>query len=144
MSTGALAIAFVGIVETLSIAKVIAYQTQQKIDYNRQIMAEGLANLTGGFFQSLPGSLSRSALNFQSGARTRFSGIVSAATVAAVVCIELRLKEPFTATPELAPRTDLYDLSDASDGQPVAAATLARSAIEAITPPSFRMSVPVR
>jgi SulP family sulfate permease len=89
LSTGALAIAFVGIIEALSIAKAIAYQTQQKIDYNRQIMAEGLANLTGGFFQSLPGSgsLSRSAINFQSGAATRLSGIVSAATVAAALLL---------------------------------------------------------
>jgi SulP family sulfate permease len=89
LSTGALAIAFVGIIEALSIAKAIAYQTQQTIDYNRQIMAEGLANITGGFFQSLPGSgsLSRSAINFQSGARTRFSGIVSAATVAAALLL---------------------------------------------------------
>ncbi len=89
LSTGALAIAFVGIIEALSIAKAIAYQTQQEIDYNRQIMAEGLANLSGGFFQSLPGSgsLSRSAINFQSGARTRFSGIVSAATVAAALLL---------------------------------------------------------
>ena len=89
LSTGALAIAFVGIIEALSIAKAIAYQTQQKIDYNRQIMAEGLANVAGGFFQSLPGSgsLSRSAINFQSGAKTRFSGIVSAATVAAALLL---------------------------------------------------------
>jgi sulfate permease, SulP family len=89
LSTGALAIAFVGIIEALSIAKAIAYQTQQQIDYNRQIMAEGLANLTGGFFQSLPGSgsLSRSAINYQSGAATRFSGIVSAATVAAALLL---------------------------------------------------------
>jgi SulP family sulfate permease len=89
LSSGALAIAFVGIIEALSIAKAIAYQTQQQIDYNRQIMAEGLANLTGGFFQSLPGSgsLSRSAINFQSGGLTRFSGIVSAATVAAALLL---------------------------------------------------------
>jgi sulfate permease, SulP family len=89
LSSGALAIAFVGIIEALSIAKAIAYQTQQKIDYNRQIMAEGLANLSGGFFQCLPGSgsLSRSAINYQSGAKTRFSGIVSAATVAAALLL---------------------------------------------------------
>ena len=89
LSAGALAIAFVGIIEALSIAKAIAYQTRQKIDYNRQIMAEGLANLAGGFFQSLPGSgsLTRSAINFQAGAKTRFSGIVSAATVAAALLL---------------------------------------------------------
>jgi SulP family sulfate permease len=89
LSQGGLAIAFIGLLEALSIAKAIAYQSQQKIDYNRQILAEGLANLTGGFFQSLPGSgsLSRSAINFQAGAATRFSGIVSSATVAAALLV---------------------------------------------------------
>jgi sulfate permease, SulP family len=89
LSQGALAIAFIGLIEALSIAKAIAHQSQQKIDYNRQILAEGLANLTGGFFQALPGSgsLSRSAINFQAGALTRFSGIVSAATVAVAVLL---------------------------------------------------------
>ncbi|MBW0019444.1 MAG: SulP family inorganic anion transporter [Mycobacterium sp.] len=89
LSVGALAIAFVGIIEALSIAKAIAHETRQRIDYNRQIMAEGLANLTGGFFQCLPGSgsLSRSAINYQSGGATRFSGIVSAATVAAALLL---------------------------------------------------------
>ncbi|MCW2559903.1 MAG: sodium-independent anion transporter, partial [Mycobacterium sp.] len=84
-----MAIAFIGLIEALSIAKAIAHQSQQKIDYNRQILAEGLANLTGGFFQSLPGSgsLSRSAINFQAGAVTRFSGIVAAATVAVALLL---------------------------------------------------------
>jgi sulfate permease, SulP family len=89
LAQGALAIAFIGIIEALSIAKAIAHQTQQNIDYNRQILAEGLANLVGGFFQSVPGSgsLSRSAINFQAGAATRFSGIVSAATVAVALLL---------------------------------------------------------
>jgi sulfate permease, SulP family len=89
LSQGALAIAFIGLIEALSIAKAIAHQSQQKIDYNRQILAEGLANLTGGFFQALPGSgsLSRSAINFQAGAATRFSGIVAAAAVAAALLL---------------------------------------------------------
>lgn len=89
LSTSALAIAFLGLIEALSIAKSIANETRQKLDYNRQCLAEGLANLTGGFFQCLPGSgsLSRSAINFQAGAATRFSGIVTAATVAVAVLI---------------------------------------------------------
>jgi SulP family sulfate permease len=89
LSRGALAIAFIGLIEALSIAKAIAHQSRQKIDYNRQILAEGLANLTGGFFQALPGSgsLSRSAINFQAGAATRFSGIVAAATVAVALLL---------------------------------------------------------
>jgi SulP family sulfate permease len=89
LSQGALAIAFIGLIEALSIAKAIAHQSQQKIDYNRQILAEGLANLGGGFFQAIPGSgsLSRSAINFQAGAATRFSGIVAAVTVAVALLL---------------------------------------------------------
>ena len=47
-------------------------------DFNKQCVAEGLANLVGGFFRCLPGSgsLSRSAINYQAGAVTRFSGII--------------------------------------------------------------------
>jgi SulP family sulfate permease len=89
LSQGGLAIAFIGLLEALSIAKAIAYQSHQKIDYNRQILAEGLANLTGGFFQCLPGSgsLSRSAINFQAGAASRFSGIISALAAAAALLL---------------------------------------------------------
>jgi SulP family sulfate permease len=87
MSGSALAIAFLGLLEALAIAKSIANTTRQKLDYNRQCMAEGLANLTGGFFQCLPGSgsLTRSAINFQAGAVSRMSGIFAAGTVALVV-----------------------------------------------------------
>lgn len=89
LSEGALAIAFIGLIEALSIAKAIAHQSGQRIDYNRQILAEGLANLTGGFFQCVPGSgsMSRSPINFQAGAASRFSGVVASAGVAVVVLL---------------------------------------------------------
>jgi len=87
LSGSALAIAFLGLLEALAIAKSIANTTRQSLDYNRQCLAEGLANLTGGFFQCLPGSgsLTRSAINFQAGAVSRVSGIFAAGTVAIVV-----------------------------------------------------------
>jgi SulP family sulfate permease len=87
LSGSALAIAFLGLLEALAIAKSIANATRQTLDFNRQCMAEGLANLTGGFFQCLPGSgsLTRSAINFQAGAVSRFSGVLAAGTVALVV-----------------------------------------------------------
>ncbi|MGO9041303.1 MAG: SulP family inorganic anion transporter [Mycobacterium sp.] len=89
LSEGALAIAFIGLLEALSIAKAIAHQSGQKIDYNRQILAEGLANLTGGFFQCVPGSgsVTRSPINFQAGAASRFSGVVASGTVALAVLL---------------------------------------------------------
>jgi SulP family sulfate permease len=87
LSGSALAIAFLGLLEALAIAKSIANTTRQSLDFNRQCMAEGLANLTGGFFQCLPGSgsLTRSAINFQAGAVSRMSGVLAAGTVALVV-----------------------------------------------------------
>lgn len=85
----AVAIAVLGLLEALAIAKSIANETRQVLDYNRQCLAEGIANLTGGFFQCLPGSgsLTRSAINYQSGAVSRFSGIVAAASVAVVLAL---------------------------------------------------------
>jgi SulP family sulfate permease len=84
MSSSALAIAFLGLLEALAIAKSIANDTRQRLDYNRQCLAEGLANLAGGFFQSLPGSgsLTRSAINHQAGAVSRMSGVFASAVVA--------------------------------------------------------------
>jgi SulP family sulfate permease len=87
--SGALAISFLGLLEALAVAKSISTYTRQPLDYNRQCLAEGVGNLVGGFFQSLPGSgsLTRSAINYQSGAVTRASGIYSGIMVAAVVLI---------------------------------------------------------
>jgi SulP family sulfate permease len=77
------------LLEALAIAKSISQQTRQPLDYNRQCLAEGLANLGGGFFQCLPGSgsLTRSAINFQAGAVSRWSGVFAAAVVALVVVL---------------------------------------------------------
>jgi SulP family sulfate permease len=86
---GARAIACLGLLEALAIAKAIAHQTRQSLDFNRQCLAEGLANLAGGFFQCLPGSgsLTRSAINFQAGAVSRMSGIFAAGWVAAILLL---------------------------------------------------------
>jgi sulfate permease, SulP family len=87
LAGSALAISFLGLLEALAVAKSIATHTRQPLDYNRQCMAEGLGNLVGGFFQSLPGSgsLTRSAINYQSGAITRMSGIYSSIIVGLAV-----------------------------------------------------------
>jgi len=89
MSSSALAIAFLGLLEALAIAKSIASDTRQQLNYNRQCVAEGVANLVGGFFQCLPGSgsLTRSAINYQAGAVSRFSGVFASAVVAVVVLV---------------------------------------------------------
>ncbi|MBV9392187.1 MAG: SulP family inorganic anion transporter [Verrucomicrobia bacterium] len=82
-----IAISFLGLLEALAVAKSIATHTRQPLDYNRQCLAEGIGNLVGGFFRCLPGSgsLTRSAINYQSGAVSRMSGIYSSVIVGVVV-----------------------------------------------------------
>ena len=89
MGTSALAIACLGLLEALAISKAIANRTREPLDYNRQCLAEGLANFGGSFFQCLPGSgsLTRSAINFQAGAVSRWSGVFAAAAVAVVIVL---------------------------------------------------------
>jgi SulP family sulfate permease len=87
LSSSALAIATLGLLEAISMAKAIASKTRQKIDFNQQCLSEGLANLSGSFFQCFPGSgsLTRSFINQQAGAATQWSGVISAFAVGATV-----------------------------------------------------------
>lgn len=88
-TTGALAIAVLGLLEAVAMAKAIAAQTKQKLDMNQQCLSEGLANFTGSFFHCFPGSgsLTRSAINQQAGASTQWSGVWSAVAVALIMLV---------------------------------------------------------
>ncbi len=89
LGPSALAIGVLGLLEAIAMAKSIAAVTRQKLDLNQQCLSEGLANLGGSFFQCMPGSgsLTRSAINQQAGARTQWSGVVSALAVAAIMLV---------------------------------------------------------
>ena len=89
LSGSALAIALLGLLEALAIAKSIASRTHQTLDFNRQCLAEGISNLGGGVLQCMPGSgsLTRSAINYQAGAATKLSGVYSAIAVAVTVVL---------------------------------------------------------
>ena len=89
LARSVVAIALLGALEALAVAKSIASYTRQPLNYNRQIIAEGISNCVGGFFQALPGSgsLTRSAINYQAGAVTRISGIYAGVIVALVVLL---------------------------------------------------------
>lgn len=89
LASGALAIALLGLLEAISMAKAIAARTRQKLDMNQQCLSEALANLGGSFFQCIPGSgsLTRSAINQQAGAATQWSGVISAVGVAVIMMV---------------------------------------------------------
>lgn len=87
LSSGALAVATIGLVEAMSIARVMAAQTGQRLDSNQEFVGQGLANTVSGFFGGFTasGSFNRSALNFEAGARTPVAGLVAGISVLAVV-----------------------------------------------------------
>jgi SulP family sulfate permease len=89
LSSSALAIALLGLLEAIAMAKAIAAQTRQKLDINQQCLSEGLANISGSFFQCFPGSgsLTRSAINQQAGGVSQWSGVMSALAVAVIVLL---------------------------------------------------------
>jgi SulP family sulfate permease len=89
LASSSLAIALLGLLEAIAMSKAIAAHTRQKLDINQQCFSEGIANLTGSFFQCFPGSgsLTRSNINAQSGAQTQWSGVISAMAVALTVLL---------------------------------------------------------
>lgn len=73
----ALVISLVGFMEAISIAKAIAAKIKEKVDPNQELIGQGLANIVGAATQAFPvsGSFSRSAVNFNAGARTGMSAV---------------------------------------------------------------------
>lgn len=85
----ALAIALVAYMEGIAVAKALAAKSRQHVDPNQELVAVGGANLAAGLFQAFPvaGGFSRSAVNFQAGARTPVASLVTAVVVAATALV---------------------------------------------------------
>lgn len=83
----ALVIALVGFAEPASIARQYASADRASWDPDRELIGQGLGNVAAGLFGgfAVGGSFSRSALNRLSGARTRWSGVVTGAVVLALL-----------------------------------------------------------
>jgi len=80
----ALAIALVGFMESISVAKAFARRNRYEVNANQELVGLGLANLVGGLFQGYPvtGGFSRTAVNAQAGARTGVAAVITAAVIA--------------------------------------------------------------
>lgn len=89
LSTGALALSAIGLVEALSITRSLAARTGQRLDSNQEFVGQGLANLACGFFSGYPvcGSFTRSAVNVEAGARTAVSGAIAGLLALVVVLV---------------------------------------------------------
>jgi SulP family sulfate permease len=76
-------IALVGFAEAASISRRYATEDRESWDPDREFVGQGLANVAAGAFGGYPagGSFSRSSLNRLSGARTRWSGVLTGVVV---------------------------------------------------------------
>ncbi len=89
LGSGALAIAMLGLVEAVSIARSIALRSGQRIDGNQEFIGQGLANVIGSFFSSYPssGSFTRSGVNYDAGAVTPLAAILSALALVLILLL---------------------------------------------------------
>ena len=83
----AIIISLLGFMEAISIAKAMAGKTGQRLNPDRELIGQGLANILGAIGKSYPtsGSFSRSAVNLQSGAMTGLSSVFTSVTVVIVL-----------------------------------------------------------
>jgi len=83
-----LAVALLSILEVSSISKGVATSSGQKIRSNQEVFGVGLSNLILSFFYSaMPSSasVSRTTLNYQAGAKTRFAAVYSGIIIAFLI-----------------------------------------------------------
>jgi len=76
-------IAMVGFAEVASVSQALATRERMAWDPDREFISQGAANLAAGLFGGFPagGSFSRTSLNHLTGARSKWSGFVTGATV---------------------------------------------------------------
>jgi len=75
--SGAIGVLLVGFSESLAAARQYASKYHYDIDINQEMLAQGMANLSSGFFQGLnvAGSLSKSSVNDASGAKSEMASL---------------------------------------------------------------------
>ncbi|HFE48916.1 MAG TPA: SulP family inorganic anion transporter, partial [Chromatiaceae bacterium] len=85
----ALAIAFLGAMQTIVISRSIAMRSGQKIDCNQEVVAQGLANLVAPFVSAFAGSgsFNRSAANHAAGARSPMAAVFASLLLALLVML---------------------------------------------------------
>jgi SulP family sulfate permease len=89
MAPGALAVAMLGLVEAVSIARSVATLSHQRINGNQEFIGQGLSNVIGSFFScyASSGSFTRTGLNYRAGAKTPLSAIFAALSLALILVL---------------------------------------------------------
>lgn len=89
LAVGSLAIVIVALAQAAGISAAIPNPDDSRPDTSGDFIAQGAANIAGGFFGALPsgGSLSRSGVSSTAGAQTRWAGIFAGLWLAVIVLV---------------------------------------------------------
>jgi SulP family sulfate permease len=89
LAPGVVAVTLLALTEAVSIARALAVRSGQTIDGNQEFIGQGLSNLAGSFFSAYvaTGSFNRSGLNYDAGARTPLSSIMSGVLLMAIMLL---------------------------------------------------------
>jgi len=81
---GGLGIALISFIESIAAARAFAEQGDPAVDADQELIALGVANVVGGFFQAYPGGggTSQTAVNKESGSKSQVAALGTALTVA--------------------------------------------------------------
>ncbi len=83
LASTVVAIAIIGMLEATAITKSLAARSGQHLEPNQELLGMGAGNIVAGLFGVTPGSSSftRSAVNYQSGAASQLSAMLSSVVV---------------------------------------------------------------
>ncbi|MGH8737123.1 MAG: SulP family inorganic anion transporter [Burkholderiales bacterium] len=76
----AFAVTILTVTQAIAIVRAVAIRSGQRIDTNQELIGQGLSNFVGAFFSGYPScaSVNRCGINYESGARTPLSAVLSA------------------------------------------------------------------
>ncbi len=136
LTPNAFAIALLGLIEAVAIARSISNQSGQRINGNQEFVGQGLSNIVGSMFSSYAGtgSFTRSGINYESGAKTPLAAIFAAVLLMIIVV----LISPLTAYLPIPAMAGIivvvaYNLIDVKQIRKILSASKAETAVLTIT-----------
>ena len=85
----ALSVAFIGTVQNIGMAQVLAVKRRERIDANQELVGLGASNMVAAFCGGMPvgGGISRTAVNVAAGAQTPLASIVAAVSMLVILVV---------------------------------------------------------
>lgn len=85
----ALGVTILAVTQALAIVRALSLRSGQRIDSNQELIGQGLANLAAAFFSGYPtsASVNRCGINYEAGARTPLSAVVSVVVLIAMLLL---------------------------------------------------------